>query len=94
MVKKGSKSNGKVKANGSVRRNRNWGIGAVIVALFGTFLFLVSLLSKPQFIIENHVVVLTQGIVAPAILMRMRKMANFSICSMAVPFCRKIREPE
>ena len=69
MVKKGSKSNGKVKANGSFRGNRNWGIGAVIVALFGTFLFLVSLLSKPQFIIEHHVVVLTQGIVAPAILM-------------------------
>ena len=68
MVKKGSNS-GKVKANGAIRGNRNWGIGAVIVALFGTFLFLVSLLSKPQFIIENHVVVLTQGIVAPAILM-------------------------
>ena len=70
MVKKGSKSGGKVKANGSaIRGNRDWGIGAVIVALFGTFLFLASLISRPQFIIEHHVVVLTQGIVAPAILM-------------------------
>jgi len=59
------------KVNKKVKRwnNPNWSIGAVIVALFGTFLLLVSLLSKPQFVVLNHTVVLTQGIVAPAILM-------------------------
>ncbi len=49
--------------------NPNWSLGAVIVALLGTFLLLVSMLSKPQFVILHHTVVLTQGIVAPAILM-------------------------
>ncbi|PYB68290.1 hypothetical protein DMB44_04395 [Thermoplasma sp. Kam2015] len=49
--------------------NPNWSLGAVIVALIGTFLLLVSLLSKPQFVIMHHTVVLTQGIVAPAVLM-------------------------
>ena len=47
----------------------NWDIGAVIVALIGTFLLLVSLLSKPEFVILHHTVILTQGIVAPAIVM-------------------------
>jgi hypothetical protein len=61
----------KVNKKGSRKRwnNPNWSIGAVIVALFGTFLLLVSLLSKPQFVLLNHTVVLTQGIVAPAVLM-------------------------
>jgi len=49
--------------------NPNWSIGAVIVALLGTFLLLVSLLSKPQFVVMHHTIVLTQGIVAPAVLM-------------------------
>lgn len=49
--------------------NQNWSIGAVIIALLGTFLLLVSLLSKPQFVILNHSVILTQGLVAPAVLM-------------------------
>ncbi len=59
------------KINRKVKKwsNPNWSIGAVIVALFGTFLLLISLLSKPQFVILHHTVVLTQGIVAPAILM-------------------------
>lgn len=47
----------------------NWSLGAVIVALLGTFLILVSLLSKPQFTILHHTVVLTQGVIAPAIIM-------------------------
>lgn len=46
-----------------------WSIGAVIVGLFGTLLLIVSLLSKPQFHILNHTVVLTQGVIAPAIMM-------------------------
>ena len=64
------KSANKVK-NGSGKRwnNPNWSFGAVIVALLGTFLLLVSLLSRPQFVIMHHTVVLTQGIVAPAVLM-------------------------
>ena len=64
------KSANKVK-NGSGKRwnNPNWSLGAVIVALLGTFLLLVSLLSRPQFVIMHHTVVLTQGIVAPAVLM-------------------------
>ena len=49
--------------------NRNWDFGAVIVALFGTFLLLVSLLSRPQIVILHHSVVITQGLVAPAIIM-------------------------
>jgi len=59
------------KNNGSGKRwsNPNWSLGAVIVALFGTFLLLVSLLSRPQLVILHHTVILTQGIVAPAILM-------------------------
>ena len=65
---KGSKSNGKGKVTPKWN-NPNWSLGAVIVALFGTFLLLISLLSKPQFVIMNHTVVLTQGIVAPAVLM-------------------------
>ncbi|MDS0257755.1 hypothetical protein ApAK_08800 [Thermoplasmatales archaeon AK] len=55
--------------NGKRWNNPNWSLGAVIVALLGTFLLLVSLLSRPQFIIMHHTVVLTQGIVAPAVLM-------------------------
>ena len=49
--------------------NKNWDFGAVIVALFGTFLLLVSLLSRPQIVILHHTVVITQGVVAPAIIM-------------------------
>ena len=49
--------------------NRNWDFGAVIVALLGTFLLLVSLLSRPQIVILHHSVVITQGLVAPAIIM-------------------------
>ncbi len=48
---------------------KNWSIGAVIVALLGTFLILVSMLSRPQFVLMHHTIVLTQGIVAPAIIM-------------------------
>ena len=48
---------------------RSWSLGAVIIALLGTFLLLVSLLSKPQFEILNHKVVLTQGLIAPAVIM-------------------------
>ena len=62
--KKSNVKDGKPKWN-----NPNWSLGAVIVALFGTFLLLISLLSKPQFVVMNHTVVLTQGIVAPAVLM-------------------------
>lgn len=49
--------------------NRNWDFGAVIVALLGTFLLIVSFLSRPHFEILDHTVVLTQGVVAPAIVM-------------------------
>ena len=61
----------KVKNSSDVKRwsNPNWSLGAVIVALLGTFLLLVSLLSRPQFVISGHTVILTQGIVAPAVLM-------------------------
>ncbi len=66
-----SKNSANKVKNGSGKRwnNPNWSLGAVIVALLGTFLLLVSLLSRPQFVIMNHTVVLTQGIVAPAVLM-------------------------
>lgn len=47
----------------------SWSLGAIVIALLGTFLLLVSLLSKPQFTILNHTVVLTQGVIAPAIIM-------------------------
>lgn len=46
-----------------------WDLGAVIVALLGMVLLLVSFLSKPQIVILHHTVVLTQGIVAPAIVL-------------------------
>ena len=72
MSSKGNKGNKGSKANGKVTpkwNNPNWSLGAVIVSLFGTFLLLISLLSKPQFVIMHHTVVLTQGIVAPAVLM-------------------------
>ncbi|MEM3193345.1 MAG: hypothetical protein QW292_14910, partial [Candidatus Parvarchaeota archaeon] len=55
--------------NGKKWNNPNWSLGAVFAALLGTFLLLVSMLSKPQFVILHHTVVLTQGIVAPAILL-------------------------
>lgn len=47
---------------------RNWDLGAVVVALIATGLFLLALLSKPQVVILNHTVVVTQGLVVPAIL--------------------------
>ncbi|MGP6221071.1 hypothetical protein [Caldiplasma sukawensis] len=59
----------KSSSKGKPKMPRSWSIGAVIVALFGTFLLLVSLLSKPQFEVLNHTVVLTQGVVAPAVIM-------------------------
>ena len=65
-ISKGSKSNGKVTPKWN---NPNWSFGAVVVALFGMFLFLISLFSPPQIEVINHTVVLTQGIVAPAVLM-------------------------
>lgn len=46
-----------------------WDLGAVIVAMLGTILLLVSFLSRPQIEILHHTVVLTQGIVAPAIVL-------------------------
>ena len=49
--------------------NKSWDFGAVIVALLGTFLLLISLLSRPQIVILHHTVVITQGVVAPAIIM-------------------------
>ena len=49
--------------------NPNWDIGAVIVALIGTFLLIVTLLSRPRFEILHHTVILTQGIIAPAVIM-------------------------
>ena len=68
-TKKVSKSGG---SSGKIRQkwnNPNWSLGAVLIGLFGTFLLIVSLLSKPQIVVLNHQVVLTQGVVAPAILM-------------------------
>ena len=65
-TKKVSKSSGKIKKKWN---NPNWSLGAVIIGLLGTFLLLVSLLSKPQVEILHHVVVITQGIVAPAVIM-------------------------
>ena len=60
----------RVKAQSKKRwYNPNWDIGAVIVAFIGTFLILVSFFSRPEFVILRHTVILTQGIVAPAILM-------------------------
>ena len=68
-TKKVSKSGG---SSGKIRKkwnNPNWSLGAVLIGLLGTFLLIVSLLSKPQIVVLNHQVVLTQGVVAPAILM-------------------------
>ena len=59
----------KPSSRGKPKVPRSWSIGAVIIALLGTFLLLVSLLSKPQFEILNHKVVLTQGLIAPAVIM-------------------------
>ena len=50
-------------------KNPNWDIGAAIVALIGSALLFISLLSKPSFDVVHQHVVLTQGIVAPAIIM-------------------------
>lgn len=44
-------------------------IGTGIVALLGTFLLLVTSLSKPQFVILHHTVVLSQGVILPAVIM-------------------------
>ena len=52
--------------SGKKWNNPNRSFGAVIVALLGAFLLLVSLLSRPKFVIMHHTVVLTQSIVAPA----------------------------
>ena len=50
-------------------KNPNWDIGAAIVALIGSALLFISLLSRPSFSIIHQHVVLTQGIVAPAVIM-------------------------
>ena len=47
---------------------RNWDLGAIIVAVIASLLFAVSLLSRPQVVILNHTVVISQGLVVPAIL--------------------------
>ena len=65
-VSKSGGSSGKIKKKWN---NPNWSLGAVLIGLLGTFLLIVSLLSKPQIVVLNHQVVLTQGVVAPAILM-------------------------
>lgn len=50
-------------------KNPNWDIGAAIVALIGSALLFISLLSRPSFSIIHQHVVLTQGIVAPAVIL-------------------------
>ena len=63
-TKKVSKSKVKLKWN-----NPSWSIGAIIVALISTFLVAVALLSRPDIFIYKGIPVITQGIVAPAIIM-------------------------
>jgi hypothetical protein len=46
----------------------NWDLGALVVGALATALLVISILSKPQLVILNHTVVITQGIAVPAIL--------------------------
>lgn len=53
----------------SKRRVGGMSIGAIIVALFSTFLVAIAMLSKPDIFIYKGIPVITQGIVAPAVIM-------------------------
>ena len=53
----------------SKRRVGSMSIGAIIVALFSTFLVAIAMLSKPDIFIYKGIPVITQGIVAPAVIM-------------------------
>ncbi|MHB1440005.1 MAG: hypothetical protein ACYCSO_05115 [Cuniculiplasma sp.] len=60
----------RVKSSGKkVGKGKTWSIGAIFVALIGTFLLLVSGFSRPQDDILGHTVVLTQGLVLPAVVL-------------------------
>ena len=50
------------------RKIGNWSLGAVVVAAIATILLLVTLLSKPSFVVMGHTVLITQGIMAGLLL--------------------------
>ena len=49
-------------------RTTNWDLGAVVVAAIASVLWLITMLSRPSFAVIGHTVVVTQGIMAGAIL--------------------------
>ncbi len=51
------------------KRWGNWDVGAIVVGVVATLLVVMTLFSRPTFTIANHTVVITQGIVAGAIIM-------------------------
>ena len=48
---------------------RNWAFGAIVVGIIATALWLMTMLSRPSFVVLNHTVVLTQGIMAGVLLL-------------------------
>ncbi len=50
-------------------RMANWDLGAVVVAIIASFAWIVTMFSKPSFVVIGHTVVVTQGIMAGAILL-------------------------
>ena len=46
------------------RTRGNWDLGAVVVAVIASVLWIVTTLSRPSFTVVGHTVVLTQGIMA------------------------------
>jgi hypothetical protein len=47
----------------------NWDAGAVVIGILASLLAILSFFSRPTFTVANHVVVITQGIVAGAVIM-------------------------
>ncbi|MFZ0700083.1 MAG: hypothetical protein WAN74_07860 [Thermoplasmata archaeon] len=61
-----------MKDKGSPRKRgrmiSNWDLGAVVVAIIASVAWLITMLSKPSFVVIGHTVVVTQGIMAGVIL--------------------------
>ena len=49
-------------------RTTNWDLGAVVVAVIASILWIITMLSPPSFVVIGHTVVLTQGIMAGVLL--------------------------
>ena len=49
-------------------RTTNWDLGAVVVSLIASALWLMTMLSTPSFVVIGHTVIVSQGIMAGALL--------------------------